>query len=86
MNILFHAGFKKNYKKLIISHQKQCDERLLIFMENPYNLQLNNHALHGKYKGCRSIRITGDLRAVYQLVSENASFFIALDTHSNLYS
>ncbi|MBI2635437.1 MAG: hypothetical protein HYW79_02735 [Parcubacteria group bacterium] len=56
-----------------------------LFVEDPYHPVLNNHALKERYQGYRSIDITGDLRALFELRGENIAFFIIVDTHSNLY-
>ncbi len=84
MYIDFHNHFKKRYKKFPIKLKDKCNERLIIFQNNPFAPELNNHILHGKYSGCRSINITGDLRAIYE-VKENGVRFVNIDTHSNLY-
>ena len=86
MDVIFHKNFKRNYKKLQPSERKKCDERITLFMKEPHHPVLDNHLLGGKYKGYRSINITGDLRAIYELVADNISLFIIVDTHSNLYS
>jgi addiction module RelE/StbE family toxin len=85
MRIDLHRDFKKQYRKLRVQNRKRFDERLVLFVRNPFDPVLNNHALKGKYKNCRSINITGDLRAIYETVGENAVLFVAIDTHSNLY-
>jgi addiction module RelE/StbE family toxin len=85
MQILLHRDFKKRYKKLSKNNQKKFKERRNIFLENPFHSTLNNHELQGKYYGCRSINITGDIRAIYQPISETVTFFIAIGSHSELY-
>lgn len=55
-------------------------------MQDPFHEILNNHSLKGKYKGYRSINISGDYRAIYSLIKEDTAYFIALDTHSSLYA
>lgn len=85
MIIILHANFKKRYKKLRFVEKKKFKERRSIFLQNPFHLILNNHPLQGKYKGYRSINITGDLRAIYK--NKNGSvIFVDIDTHSNLFS
>lgn len=86
MKIRFHRNFEKQYKKLKDTQKAKARERLVLFLENPFHPILANHPLKGKYKGYRSINITGDLRAVYKFVSEDESIFVAIDTHSNLYA
>jgi len=84
LRTLFHKNFRKQYKRLT-AIQKKVDERLVLFAKDPFNPVLNNHGLTGKYKGCRSINITGNFRAVYELIDDNTAYFIALNTHPNLY-
>lgn len=86
MKIRFHKNFEKQYKKLKKREQKKARERLELFLENPFNPWLNNHPLKGKYTDYRSINITGDLRAIYKFISEKECIFVAVDSHSNLYS
>jgi len=84
MKTLFYKKFKKQYKKLR-AIQKKVDERLVLFAKDPFDPILNNHGLAGKYEGCRSINITGNYRAIYELVNDNTAYFIALGTHPTLY-
>ncbi len=86
MNIRFHKNFEKQYKKLKEKEQKKVRERLELFLKNPFNAQLNNHSLKGRYTDYRSINITGDLRAIYKFISEKECIFVVVDSHSNLYS
>lgn len=85
MNVRFSKNFLKQYKKLR-AVQKKIDGRLVLFRRAPHDPALNNHALTGEYKGYRSINITGDFRALYELVDNHTAFFITIDTHSNLYT
>ena len=85
MTALFHREFKKSFKRLRPGEQARVNERLAIFVQDPFDFTLNNHALHGVYAGSRSINISGDLRAVYKLISSDVAHFIALGTHSRLY-
>ena len=84
MRALFHKNFKKRYKKLR-AIQKRIDERLVLFIKDPFSKTLNNHWLSGKYKGHRSIDITGDFRGLYIPINDDVAYFITVDTHSNLY-
>jgi len=85
MKIRFHKNFEKQYKKLKKAQKKKTQERLILFLENPFHHILANHPLRGEYTGYRSINITGDLRAVYKFINEQECIFVAVDTHSNLY-
>lgn len=85
MKIIFHRRFKKAIDKLHKNEIERFKERKKIFVVDPFHPILNNHALHGKYEGYRSIDIGGDLRVVFKLLVSDVSLFTAIDTHSNLY-
>ncbi|XOB42520.1 MAG: type II toxin-antitoxin system YafQ family toxin [Candidatus Nealsonbacteria bacterium] len=85
MNIRFHKDFEKQYKKLQKKKKDRFKETIQIFFKDEFDPILNNHALKGKYKGYRSINVTGDLRAVYKRLVRDRAVFIAIDSHSNLY-
>lgn len=85
MQVIFHKDFKKQYKHLPPAMRKRCDERIGLFVKNPFHAVLNNHALSGEYENYRSINISGDLRAIYESIAEDKAFFIILGTHSELY-
>lgn len=86
MKIRLHKKFVKKLSKLKKQEALRCKKRLILFMEDPFHDALNNHALQGKYTGMRSINMSGDLRAVYELVGKGTAYFVDLDNHNNLYS
>lgn len=55
-----------------------------MFEIDPFNAELNNHALAGKYFGCRNINITGDIRAIYEISGE-IIVFAQIGAHHDLY-
>ena len=81
----YHSQFVKQWRKLPAKQQRQLFERLALFQKIPFDHQLRNHRLKGKYYGFRSIDITGDLRAIYRPVSSDKAFFVVVGTHSQLY-
>lgn len=89
MNIKYSATFKKQYKKAPKKIQAKVKERISLFVQDPTNQTLNNHALTGKFQGYRSINITGDWRAIYSLrldpKSKEECYFDLVGTHSQLY-
>lgn len=85
MEIRYHKHFKKQYLKLPENMRQKFKLRLVLFVSDPFNPELNNHALSGKYVGRRSINITGDLRAIYEIKNE-CIHFLLIGTHSELYS
>lgn len=82
--IFFSRIFKKAYKKRDQMIRTHCDERIRLFEQEPFHPLLDNHALHGKWQGYRSINVTGDFRAVFKQENETITF-VDIDTHHNLY-
>ena len=85
MKIRFHGNFEKDLRKLNARQKQKTKERLVIFLENPFDISLNNHPLKGRYLNYRSIDISGDLRAIFKMFSEDEYIFVAIGSHSELY-
>jgi addiction module RelE/StbE family toxin len=86
MEIHFHKNFEKAFQKLSHRIQDKVERTIQDFIANPHNPQLNNHALHGKYQGCRAISVGGDLRLVF-IVSGNYNHveFLMVGKHTQVY-
>ena len=86
MEIKFTSRFAKQYKKAPFEIKASFDKRLDIFLQNKFNSLLNNHSLSGKYKGWRSVNITGDWRAIFrEFENGEIIYFDIIGTHSQLY-
>ena len=85
MKVSFHKRFNKSYKKCPGKVQQQFKKRLKIFLEDPHNSLLENHALYDQWQDFRSIKVTGDYRALYYHLDADIVEFFIIDTHSNLY-
>ncbi|PIQ69178.1 MAG: hypothetical protein COV91_00175 [Candidatus Taylorbacteria bacterium CG11_big_fil_rev_8_21_14_0_20_46_11] len=85
MNVVPSSHFKKAVSKLPHKVKQALAKRLVIFMKDPFNVLLNNHALHGSLRSYRSINITGDYRLIYEDYARDTVRLIDIDTHSNLY-
>lgn len=86
MKIIFHKNFEKQYVKLSKGLKNKVKTRIILFQDEQYNIILNNHALHGKFTGYRSINATGDIRIIYKMVDNNSVIFTNIGSHSKLYS
>ncbi|OHB10942.1 MAG: hypothetical protein A3G05_02275 [Candidatus Zambryskibacteria bacterium RIFCSPLOWO2_12_FULL_45_14] len=84
MQIILRPSFKKGYKKLSKRLQEKADQKLTIFVGEPFAKILNNHELHDEYAGCRSVNVTGDCRAIYYMKG-SVAVFIRIGTHSELF-
>ena len=85
MTVDFHRIFRKRYKKIPLKIRRRFDERLLLFMREPFHPILNSHPLSGDRRGQWSINITGDWRAICVFKNTTTVVFIDTDTHGNLY-
>lgn len=86
MRVRFHKRFVKDYSRLDLKIHHAVKNRLQIFCTNPYHAELSNHPLKGKWRGYRSINLSGDFRAVYKKeVSDEEVIFITIGSHSQLY-
>ena len=84
MKISYSKAFIKQSKKLSFAVREQLIERINLFARNPLDASLRNHRLKGKYKEYWSINVTGDYRALYLLMDDEA-IFDQVGTHSQLY-
>lgn len=88
MKVRFSPDFYRQYKKVDVRIRKSVDEKVEIFLKDPYNLELDNHPLKREWEGYRSIDITGDYRAIYKKIDKGVdivAYFVALETHRKLY-
>jgi addiction module RelE/StbE family toxin len=81
----YSANFSKRYRHIDTTIRESCNERLKLFLAQPFHQLLDNHALKGGWKGYRSINVTGDWRAIFKMVDPETAYFVAIDTHHNLY-
>ncbi len=84
MRLLVKKSFRKQFKKLPFQVRQQFRERSALFIENKFDIRLNNHSVGSAYPNCRSINVTGDYRAIFYEDGDIA-IFIAIGTHAQLY-
>jgi len=68
--------FDKQYTKLNQKNKRYFMTKIEIFRNTPFDRQLHNHPLKGKYLGYRSINITGDLRVLYRIDGDMIIIFV----------
>lgn len=89
MRVKYSPLFLKILKKVDVRIYKSLKERIAIFISDPDDPQLYNHALKDKYLGYnRSINITSDWRAVFEEIQEGeeiVAYFLTFGTHEQLY-
>ena len=88
MIIELHPQFEKAYKKRIIQNDKlvkKTAERLALFQTNRNNPLLKDHALTGEKSKLRAFWVTGDVRIVYQPLSEIHVLLLDIGRHNQVY-
>jgi len=85
MRVRYSSAFKKQYKKLSPKLRQQFKERLRLWLSDPVNPQLRVHPLQGQYLGHWSMNVTGDVRALYTIQSDDRITWVLIGTHSQLY-
>lgn len=81
----YHKNFRKHFNKLSQKVQDKFEERLILFLTDQFHPLLNNHSLSGEYEGCRSINVSGDIRAIFYVKQNSDVVFINIGSHSELY-
>lgn len=84
MKLTFSKKLQRQYKKLPNDIRKKFNNALVVFSKNPNDTSLNNHKLHGKLSGLWSIKITENIRAIYD-IEEKEFHFVEIGTHDKLY-
>ncbi|MBU0570092.1 type II toxin-antitoxin system mRNA interferase toxin, RelE/StbE family [Patescibacteria group bacterium] len=86
MKIKFSKKFSKRFDKAPKKIRTAFNNRLEVFINDKFHSQLNNHSLTGRYRGHRSINVTGDWRAIFrEYGGGKIAYFVTINTHSNLY-
>jgi len=87
MQIEYSKKFIKEFKKCPSTIKIAFKDKLKTFIKDQFNPILNNHSLTGKLKKYKSINVNGDWRVIFQEIKEkDVVYFIAIGTHSQLYS
>ena len=86
MLIGYSRTFKKMFKKQNVGIQNKFEKRLELFMKDVRSPLLHTHSLQREWSGCKSINITGDIRAVFEECADGHIEFVAIGGHSELYA
>ena len=81
-----HKNFIKSFKKLDPRLKIKTVEILRDFQSNPFSPHLYNYALKGPLLGKRAIKVTSDLRIIFQQFDDyTLVIMLDLGTHSQIY-
>ena len=68
-----------------MKQQNRFWSRLELWQEDPNNPLLRLHKLEGKLANYYSINVTGDIRALYEIIGDEVYIYDMIGTHSQLY-
>ena len=88
IKIAYSPAFARAYKKLIknqAAKQQLFNEKVAVFLKDPYDHQLRTHKLKGILKDFYSFSIDYDLRVIFYFASENEVIFENIGSHDEVY-
>lgn len=81
-----HRKFDKQFEKLSPKLQKKTRIAIGIFIKDPFDPVLRNHALHGIMQEERAFCVTGDVRIIFQEFDDyTIVFMLEIGTHNQIY-
>lgn len=85
VTVKLHKDFEKQLAKLPKKRRDKVVDTIELFLDDPTEPSLRNHALTGEWTGYRSISAGGDLRLHFEVLDSSVVYFVAVGTHSQLY-
>ncbi|MFZ1812136.1 MAG: type II toxin-antitoxin system mRNA interferase toxin, RelE/StbE family [Candidatus Saccharimonadales bacterium] len=82
----FTKKFNKQFANLPHKKQLKVLDTVKLFLRDSEAHTLRNHALTGEWAGYRSISAGGDLRLHFRVIDDTTVLFVAVGTHSQLYT
>lgn len=73
--------WKRKHPELI----SRLEDRLRLFVENPFNSLLKTHNLSANLKEYWALSITYEYRLVFKFLSEDKALLIDIGTHDEVY-
>ncbi len=70
---------------MTIAIKKKAEEKEKIFCNNPFNLCLDTHKLHGKDRKHWAYSIDNKYRIKFLFLNDNAALYLDIGTHNEVY-
>ena len=81
MLICTSSEFRKVFKKLPKYVRDKAKEKEIIFRNNPFDIRLNTHKLHGKYQDYWAFTVVKQYRIMFVFAGSNVIDFVDIGTH-----
>jgi len=88
IDVSFSSSFLKTYKKKIkgdSSLEEVFDEKLQIFLADPFDSRLKTHKLSGNLNDVWSFSVNFNIRVTFYFAGKNKVVFEYLGTHDEVY-
>ncbi|TRZ48514.1 hypothetical protein D4S03_09755 [bacterium] len=84
----YSKRFNKNFRKRIASNPKLASQfinRLQLLANDPSHPTLKLHKLTGKLNHLHSFSLTGDIRVLFEKISDKEIFLYDIGSHNQVY-
>jgi addiction module RelE/StbE family toxin len=88
IEIIWDEPFLRILKKWRKKHPdlgERFQQRVDLFVQEPFHPSLRTHALSGNLEGCWSLSITYEYRLIFKFISEERVLLIDLGSHDEVY-
>lgn len=86
MEIIYTSKFAREFKKLSLKIKQSAEEKEIIFRENPFDLILKTHKLHGKFKDFYAFSVDHGYRIIFEMSKDKKTFYFhSISDHSVYY-
>ena len=89
MQIDYSSQFKRNYKKKILKKflEDTFQEKLTLFIKDPFHNNLKTHKLSGEFKDCWAFSVEYDCRVIFKFLNEDKTkvLFVNVGKHDEVY-
>lgn len=80
--IIYYTRFEKSYHLLPIKIKDLAEKKEEIFCQNPFDIRLKTHELHGRLKDLWSFSVNNNCRILFRFYkSKETVIFIDIGTH-----
>ena len=81
MNINQSPHFKRSYQKLSLDIQKDFDEKIFLFIENPRHISLRTHKLKGHWGECFAFHLKSGNRVFFEFSEDKEVNLLEVGVH-----
>jgi len=88
IKVAYSPAFARAYKKQIknqLSIQQLFNEKIVLFLQDPYHPQLRTHKLKGNLKDFYAFSIDYNLRVLFYFASDDEVIFENIGSHDEVY-